>query len=148
MANRKGLLKAVGLFAAGFVLGAIILGGLIAWGYSRMFRDQYYIGILNNTDTAFMIRADRQEQLLKNTETNIRQCVVSADALWKSDENRLPAFWYVQRYYQSFDLSVPEDIRSILDSLPPRPLTSYEKSKIQEEAKQLRTEQNIPADPK
>jgi hypothetical protein len=148
MANRKAILKAVGLFTAGFVLGAIIFGGLIAWGYSRMFRDQYYIGILNNTDTAFMIRADRQEQLLKNTETNIRQCVVSADSLWKTDEGRFPAFWYVQRYYQKFDLPVPEDIRSILDSLPPRPLTTHEKSKIQEEAEQPRTEQNTPADSK
>jgi len=147
MANRKGIFKGVGLFTAGFVSGAIIFGGLIAWGYSRMFRDQYYIGILNNTDTAYMIRADRQEQLLKNIETNIRQCVVSADSLWKSDEGRLPAFWYVQRYYQSFDLSVPEDIKDILDSLPPRPLTSYEKSQLQDEAEQLQAEKNNPAQP-
>jgi hypothetical protein len=147
MAGRKGIFKGVGLFTAGFVLGAVILGGLIAWGYSRMFRDQYYIGILNNIDTAFMIRADRQEQLLKNIEINLRQCVVSVDKLWGTDEKRLPALWYVQRYYQKFDLSVPEDIRSILESLPPRPLTSCEKSKIKEEAEQLQTEQNTPADP-
>ncbi|MBC8471639.1 MAG: hypothetical protein H8D56_19425 [Planctomycetes bacterium] len=148
MANRKGIFKAVGLFTAGFVFGAIILGGLVAWGYSRMFRDQYYNGILSNANTAYMIRSDRQEQLLKNIETNIRQCVVSADSLWKNDEDRLPAFWYVQRYYQSFDLSVPEDIKDILDSLPPRPLTSYEKSQLQEEAKQLQAEKNNPAQPK
>jgi len=148
MADRKGIFKGVGLFAAGFVSGAVILGGLIVWGYSRMFRDQYYIGILNNTDTAFMIRADHQEQLLKNIETNLRQCVVSVDKLWGADEKRLPALWYVQRYYQSFDLSVPEDIKDILESLPPRPLTSYEKSKIKEEAEQLQTEQNTPTEPK
>ncbi len=148
MANRKGILKAVGLFTAGFVSGAIILGGLVAWRYSQMFRDLYFTGILSNTNTAYMIRADRQEQLLKNIETNIRQCVVSADALWKTDEGRLPAFWYVQRYYQSFDLSVPEDIKDILDNLPPRPLTTYEKSQIQEEAEQLQAEKNNPAQPK
>ena len=147
MANRKGIFKGVGLFAAGFVSGAVILGGLIVWGYSRMFRDQYYIGILNNTDTAFMIRADHQEQLLKNIETNLRQCVVSVDKLWGADEKRLPALWYVHRYYQKFDLSVPEDIRSILDGLPPRPLTSCEKSKMKEEAEQLQTEQNAPTEP-
>ena len=148
MANRKGILKAIGLFTAGFIAGAILFGGLIAWSYSRMFKEQYYTGILSNANTAYMIRADRQEQLLKNIETNIRQCVVSVDKLWGTDENRLPALWYVQRYYQSFDLSVPEDIRSIFDNLPPRPLTSYEKSKFQEEAEQLQIEQNTPAEPK
>ncbi len=147
MANRKGIFKGVGLFAAGFVSGAIIFGGLVAWRYSQMFRELYFTGILSNANTAYMIRADRQEQLLKNIETNIRQCVVSADSLWKNDEGRLPAFWYVQRYYRSFDLSVPEDIKNILDSLPPRPLTSYEKSQLQEEAEQLQIEQNAPADP-
>ncbi|MHC4534083.1 MAG: hypothetical protein ACYS6K_09030 [Planctomycetota bacterium] len=148
MANRKGILKAIGLFTAGFVSGAIIFGGLIAWGYSRTFKEQYYTGILSNANTAYMIRADRQEQLLKNIETNIHQCVVSVDKLWGTDENRLPALWYVQRYYRSFDLSVPDEIRTILDNLPPRPLTSYEKSKFQEEAEQLQTEQNTPAEPK
>ena len=148
MTNGKGIMKALGLFTAGFVSGAIIFGGLVAWRYSLMFRDLYFTGILSNANTAYMIRADRQEQLLKTIETNIRQCVVSADALWKTDEGRLPAFWYVQRYYQSFDLSVPEDIRTILDNLPPRPLTSYEKSKFQEETEWLQTDQNAPFKPK
>jgi hypothetical protein len=148
MAGRKGILKAVGLFTVGFVSGAIIFGGLVVWNSSKMFKEQYYTGILSNANTAYMIRADRQEQLLKNIETNLRQCVISVDKLWSADDNRLPALWYVQRYYQSFDLSVPEDIRAILDSLPPRPLTTYEKSKIQEEAEQLQTEQNTPAEPK
>ena len=148
MAGRKGIFKGVGLFAAGFVCGAVILGGLIVWGYSRMFREQYYTGILSNTNTVYMIRADRQEQLLKNIETNLRQCVVSVDKLWGTDEKRLSALWYVQRYYQSFDLSVPEDIKDILESLPPRPLTSYEKSKIKEEAEQFQTEQNTRTEPK
>jgi hypothetical protein len=134
-------------YPAGFASGAIIFGGLVAWRYSQMFRDLYFTGILSNANNAFMIRSDRQEQLLKNIEINIRQCVVSADSLWKKDEGRLPAFWYVQRYYRSFDMSVPEDIKNILDSLPPHPLTSYEKSQFQEEAKQLQTEQNALADP-
>jgi hypothetical protein len=148
MADRKGILRAVGLFTAGLVSGAVIFGGLVAWRYSLMFRELYFTGILTNTNIAFMIRADRQEQLLENMETNIRQCVVSADSLWKTDEGRLPSFWYVQRYYQAFDLSVPEDIRGILDSLPPRPLTSYEKSQLQEEVEQLQAEQNTSAHPK
>ncbi len=147
MASRKGIFKAIGLFLAGFVCGAVIFGGLIVWGYSRMFREQYYTGILSNANTVYMIRAGRQEQLLKNIDTNLRQCVLSVDKLWGTDEKRLPALWYVQRYYQSFDLSVPEDIKDILESLPPRPLTSYEKSKIKEEAEQLQTDQKAPADP-
>ena len=121
MANLKGKLKAVGLFAAGFLAGAILVGGLVSWRYFQMFKDQYYTGILSNANTAFMIRADREEELLKTIETNIQQCIVSADSLWGTDEDRLSAFWYVQRYYQNFGLSVPENIKAILDNLPPRP---------------------------
>lgn len=123
MTNLKGKLKAVGLFAAGFLAGAILVGGLVSWRYFQMFKDQYYTGILSNANTAFMIRADREEELLKTIEANIQQCIVSADSLWGTDEDRLSAFWYVQRYYQNFGLSVPEDIKAILDNLPPRPLT-------------------------
>ncbi len=146
MANLKGKLKTVVLLALGFLAGAVLVGGLVVWRYSVMFKELYYTGILSNANTVFMIRAERQEQLLKTIETNIRQCIVSANSLWGTDEGRLPAFWYVQQYYQRFDLSVPEDIRAILDSLPPPPLTSRERKQLQEEAEQLQAEQVAPAD--
>ena len=121
MANRKGKLKAVGLIAVGFLMGSILVGGLVAWRYFQMFKQQYYTGILSNAHTAYMIRANLEEELLKNIEGNIQQCVVSADSLWGNDENRLGAFWYVQRYYEKYKLTVPDNIKSILVKLPPDP---------------------------
>jgi len=121
MANRKGKLKTVGLIVVGFLTGSILVGGLVAWRYFQMFKQQYYTGILSNTNTAYMIRADLKEELLKNIEGNIQQCIVSADSMWGKDENRLDAFWYVQRYYEKYKLPIPDNIKSILDALPPDP---------------------------
>lgn len=121
MANRKRLLKAVGLLTAGFLCGAVLAGGLVALLYFQMFKQQYYDGILSNANTAHMIRADHQDELLKNIEDNIQQCIVSADSMWGNDEDRLNAFWYVQRYYEKYKLPVPDNIKSILGELPPEP---------------------------
>ena len=121
MANRKGLFKTLGLVLSGFVIGAILVGGVLAYQYSKTFKNQYYSGILSIANTAYSIRAHRQDDLLKTIEANIRQCVLSADSLWGNDEDRLDTFWFVQRYYEKFDLSVPEDIKLVLDRLPPQP---------------------------
>lgn len=121
MANRKRRLKALGLFTVVFLSGTVLGGGLVGWRYFQMFKQQYYTGILSNANTAYMIRADFQEELLKNIEGNIQQCVISADSLWGNDENRLNAFWYVQRYYEKYKLPVPDNIKSILSELPPDP---------------------------
>jgi hypothetical protein len=125
MANRNRKLKAVGLFTVGFLCGAILAGGLVAWLYFQMFKQLYYDGILSNANTAHMIRAGVQDELLKNIEDNIQGCVISADSMWS-------AFWYVQRYYQKFNLDVPDNIQPILNSLPPRPITSCELRNLQE----------------
>ena len=114
-------LKILGAIGLGFILGACLAGGLIAVQYSKMFRDQYYSDILEVVNTAYMIRDGREDQLLQNAEASIRQCVKSADSLWGDTESRLGAFWYLQRYYQRFDLDVPDDIKPILDRLPPQP---------------------------
>lgn len=121
MANRKRRLKALGLFTVVFLSGTVLGGGLVAWRYLQMFKQQYYTEILSIANTAYMIRADLQEELLKNIESNIQQCVVSADSLWGNDEARLGAFRYVQRYYERYKLPVPDDIKSILAKLPPDP---------------------------
>jgi len=121
MISRKRRLKAVGLLTAGFLSGAIIAGGLVAWQYFQMFKEQSYMGILGNANTAYMIRAGLQEELLKNIDNRIQQCILSADSMWGKDEKRLNAFWYVQRYYKKYNLPVPDNVKSILSELPPDP---------------------------
>jgi peroxiredoxin len=134
MPGRKQRLKAVGFFLAGFMLGAVLLGGWVAWSYSKMFKRQYYSGILSNTNTAYMIRAEQEEELLKNLEANIRQCVVSAEALSGSGEERLPTLWFVQRYYRQFNIDVPEDMQRIFAKLPPDPRTASTLVSVGDEA--------------
>ena len=132
MAALKGKLKVIGLIAIGFVIGAVIATGFISWQYFKVFRSQYYSGIMSNTNTAYMISAGREEDLLKNIEINTRQCVLASNAWqWQHDsENRLHTLWQIQRYYQKFDLPVPVDIKPTLDALPPRPLTSCELNRL------------------
>ena len=84
----------------------------------------YYSQLSEVTNTAYMIRAGRQDELVKNAEASIAQCVVVADATWGDSEQRLGSFWFVQRYYEKFNLEVPADVKPILAKLPPRPLTS------------------------
>ena len=121
MANRKRRLKAVGLFTVVFLSGTVLGGGLVAWRFFQLFKQQYYDGILSNANTAYMIRAEVQEKLLKNIESNIQQSVISADSLWGNDDARLNAFWYVQRYYEKYKLPAPDNIKSILAELPQDP---------------------------
>jgi hypothetical protein len=145
MASTKGKLKAVGFFLSGFLAGAILVVGLVAWRFSILYRDWYYLQILDEANTAFMIRAGREEELVKNIETTIPQCIVAADSIWGSTEARLDSFWYVKRYYERFDINVPAEIQPILDKLPPRPLTSCEiRQSIQTETEPNKMEPNNP----
>jgi peroxiredoxin len=121
MANRKRRLKALGFFTVVFLSGTVLGGGFVAWLYFQMFKQQYYTQILSIANTAYMIRADLQDELLNNIEGNIQQCIVCADSMWGNDEDRLNAFWYVQRYYEKYKLPVPDNIKSILGKLPPDP---------------------------
>jgi hypothetical protein len=128
-----GKLKVIAIFGIGFLAGAILIGGLAVRRYSVMFRNLYYSQILEVTNTAYMIRAGREEELVKNAEAGIRQGVAVAYSLWGDNKARLGSFWYAQRYYHQFGIDVPADIQPILNNLPSRPLTSCEKRKIQEE---------------
>jgi peroxiredoxin len=121
MGHGKKILKAIGLVTAGFLSGAIIAGGLVAWRYSQTFKQQYYTAILGNANTAYMIRDGHEAELLKNIEDNIQLCIVSADMLWSDDEARLNTFWYVQRYYERYKLPVPDQLERIFAKLPPDP---------------------------
>jgi hypothetical protein len=119
-------LKATGLMLVGFIVGAIATGSVFALRSARSFKHEYYAGILRNAHDAYMIRAERESELLEAIDASLRQCIATASALYGKDPQRLEAFWLAQRYYKTFSLPVPPEISPILESMPPRPLTSCE----------------------
>lgn len=133
---KKGILKGVGIFVFGFLAGGILLGGAALWNFSRFHVMQYHLQIQEMTNTAFMIRAGRTDELLKNIDSAIPVFVAQAneyEGAWDSEE-RLQCLWFIQKYYDRFDINVPAQIQPILNGLPPRPLTSCDikKSKAEE----------------
>ncbi len=121
MAGRKGILKAFLLVVIGFVVGAAVAGSLVAWRYFQMLKWQHYSCIHSNANIVHLARAGCRQELIRSIESSLRQYVLSADAMYGDDEERLAAFWHLQWYYEKFDLPVPQDIKPILDRLPPRP---------------------------
>lgn len=121
MADRRALLRASGLVLAGFIAGGVCVGGLLGWRFGAWHRDQYYDRLLSIANTAHMVRANRQKELLETIDFNIRQCIVSADSLWGDVDERLFTLWFIEKYYKENNLPIPEDVRPILDRLPPPP---------------------------
>ena len=142
MAGTKRIFKSITLLLIGFLAGSVLVGGFLVWNYGRFFRQNYYMGIANGANVVTMIRANRQDELIKITEENLAQCVTAADKLYGNHPDRLGTLWAVQRYYEKFNLPVPEAIKPILDKLPKRPLTSCELKRIPELNKKETTEQN------
>ena len=130
MADKKKTIKGIGIFLLGFLAGGILLGGLALWNFSRFCIRQYYSQIQDMTNTAFMIRAGRTDELLKNIDSAIPWCVAAANKFRGDSKERLQCFWFVQKYYDRFDINVPEKIQPILSGLPPRPLTSCDIKKL------------------
>ena len=137
----KRVVKVVLLILAGFLVGSLVTGGLVALQSAKLFKSQYYAGINSHANVAYMIRADRQEELLKNIDNNVAQCVLAAETLYGKDEKRLASHWLIQRYYQKFGLPVPPEISPILESLPPRPLTSCELKDLDDAAQETDAQQ-------
>jgi hypothetical protein len=142
MAGAKKKFKSIVLFLAGFLAGSMLVGGILLWNYGRFFRQNYYIGIANGVNVVTMIRSNRQEELIKITEENMVRSIEIGDKHFRNYPERLRALWVVQRYYENFNLPVPEAIKPILDKLPKRPLTSCELKQISEPNKKETTEQN------
>ncbi len=123
-------LKSLGLLGFGFVIGAVIVGGPVWWRSSVMFRDQYFSQLLEVTSNASMVRAGHANELVKNAEASIRQCVPAANSLWGDHEARVPSFRYAQRYYERFNLEVPAELKPIFAALPPAPARASQNNSI------------------
>lgn len=108
-------------FGCGFLAGAIVVGGLVVWRYTIMFRQFHLTQVAGQVYSVREIYAGRSKQLGEQIVQSLPQYVLAVDQLFGKNQKRLGILWQTQRFYEENSIPVPENIAGILESLPPRP---------------------------
>ncbi|MHC4156392.1 MAG: hypothetical protein ACYST6_15930 [Planctomycetota bacterium] len=117
----KAKTKVAVTFVCGFLAGAVVVGGLVVWRYTIMFRQFYLTQVAGQVYTVREIYAGRSKQLGEQIVQSLPQYVLAVDQLFGKREERLGIMWQTQRFYEENSIPVPENIAGIMQSLPPRP---------------------------
>jgi hypothetical protein len=109
---------------AGLIVGLVAMWFLVARTTGRVFGNQYLVGVMDQANVALHIRAGRQMQLLTNIEASLPSYVLAVDQEFRGYPGSTNALWMVKAYYERNQITIPSEIRGILDSLPPKPPTA------------------------
>jgi hypothetical protein len=108
----------------GLVIGVVAMWFIVAQTTGRVFSNQYLVGVMDQANVALHIRAGKQMELLTNIEASLPEYVLTVDQEFKEHSNSTDALWMVKAYYERNQIAIPAEIRSILNSLPPKPPTA------------------------
>ena len=106
---------------AGFVLGVVAMWFVVKQTTVKVFENQYLFGVMDQANVALHIRAGKQMTLLTNVETALPSYVLAVDQGFRGHTGSTNALWMVRAYYERNQIVIPPEIKSILDSLPPKP---------------------------
>ena len=70
------------------------------------------------------LKAGKAETLEKDLEARIPELAIGVPKLVENPQRLNQILWAVQRFYVENQVPVPEQLRPLLESLPPRPPTS------------------------
>jgi hypothetical protein len=112
------------LVLAGFVIGAVATGLVVARTTGRAFASLYLVGVLDQANVALHIRAGKQTELLTNIEAALPGYVLAVNQGFRGNAESMDALWMIKAYYVRNQIAIPPDIKGILDSLPPKPPSS------------------------
>jgi hypothetical protein len=109
---------------AGFVLGVVAMWFVVKQTTVKVFENQYLVSVVDQANVALHIRAGKQMTLLTNIETALPSYVLAVDQGFREHAGSTNALWMVKAYYERNEIAIPPEIKSILNSLPPKPPTS------------------------
>ncbi|OQY03429.1 MAG: hypothetical protein B6I25_08055 [Planctomycetales bacterium 4572_13] len=121
------------VFVAGGVLGLVLSS--VMW--KRYAMSPYYnLGLLEIAIDAQQLSQGREDEVLKR---KVRVIPVLTEAYYNhyykwmpDDDSRYTSLWQVQKYYEISGDEIPSQLKSILESLPPKPLSSCELKRLEE----------------
>lgn len=106
-----------------FLIGGIITGMLVSFFYIRSkmkenIIDRYAFGILDQINTAMLIRKNQSENLLAGIEKKIPGYVQALNNFDKKGDALL-AMQSLKLYYKKASLKIPQEIENIFVNVPP-----------------------------
>lgn len=121
----------IGLIAAAcFVLGcaAGALGNYVPLTrhYNRFLESQHAIMALDQLNVLSHLKGGKGEELMGTIEERLPQWAAGIPTLIQNPQRATEVLWQVQRYYERFEVAVPETLQPMLAALPPCPPTFCE----------------------
>jgi hypothetical protein len=117
------------VFLVGLVVGSVAASAFVAWHWKQDFRNWYVQGVADQAFTAREIYAGRGSKLADRVRGQLPTFVLAAERNG-GGESRDGAYWLVSDVYQVSGTPVPDDIKPIIERLPPRPSCKAPRSQM------------------
>jgi len=139
-------MKIVGKVAK--ILGLLVIGGFVG----AMLVSVRWYGVISSYSSAMVLEIASDARQLQRGDAEgllerkaralpaLVQQIESQHRKYLSEAEYNGTLWQVQAFYEDCGTDPPEEIRPILDALPPRPPTCCELRKLEEEAAAEETE--------
>ena len=110
--------KSILIFLSGLLVGGVAIWGAAFLQMRNIVGHLYGVALADQVHTANMVRLARGEELAGSIERSLPDLVVQIDEAFPRAQGVEMAYGMVLRYYEEWDLEVPEEIVSILDRAP------------------------------
>ncbi len=94
--------------------------------YNRFLESQHAIMALDQVNVLSHLKGGKGDELMKTLEEKLPQWAAAIPKAIQDSQRVNEVLWQVQRYYEAYGVEIPEELRPVLDALPPRPPTSCE----------------------
>ena len=108
------------------LLLGLVLGASASFLYFREMNNRFYqhmhsIMMIDQLNVLNHIRSGKEETLAGHLEEMLPVWTLDIPNVITTPQSATNILWQVQRYYETYGVTVPEQIKPLLDSLPPRP---------------------------
>lgn len=110
----------------GGIVGASAMHLALSRPYSDMLESRHAIMALDQVNVLSHLKSGKGEELMITLEEKLPEWAASIPSIIRNPQRANEVLWQVQRYYEKYEVEIPEALRPVLDTLPPRPPTFCE----------------------
>ncbi len=107
-------------FMAGSLAGAVVAGAFVGWHWQRNFANWYVMGLMDQANVAREIYSGQGRELADRIRGSLPTYVTAVEREFRNAQGREWALWMVSDAYKAADEDLPEELRELISTLPPK----------------------------